>query len=170
MTSVTQQEYYDTQNYLNAKTQRILKNGSLLIPTLSWILAVLLYIAAFCVAIVITTLFITKLNLFYFFSICLPILLVLGVLLLTVFIIFMRRKTIQKQLREFEVLKKELEAESAQIYNPKGVDIYLSLREHGIYGKKTNEFMFVPYLEICDFEREPEEETELNIRLTEEFY
>ena len=74
--------------------------------------------------------------------------------------IFLRRKTIQKQLREFEVLKKELEAECVIKYNPKGVDIYYSLREHIIYGKKTTEFIFIPYLEICEYIEEDEENEE----------
>ena len=49
---ITQEEYYETLNYLSLKTSRILSNGSQLIPILFWILGLVLFISISCCAII----------------------------------------------------------------------------------------------------------------------
>jgi hypothetical protein len=82
----------------------------------------------------------------------LPILLTFAIIGIVVVLIFISARNQKRQMREYEILKKELEAECMRKYSHNGVQILLKFRQHVVHGNKSSHIVQIPYLELILFE------------------
>jgi hypothetical protein len=82
----------------------------------------------------------------------LPIILTLAIVAVVIAMIFVSARNQKKQMREYEILKRELEAECMRKYSSNGVQILLKFRQHVVHGHKSSHIVQVPYLELILFE------------------
>jgi hypothetical protein len=82
----------------------------------------------------------------------LPIILTFAIVAVIIAMIFVSARNQKKQMREYEILKRELEAECMRKYSSNGVQILLKFRQHVVHGHKSSHIVQVPYLELILFE------------------
>jgi hypothetical protein len=73
----------------------------------------------------------------------------MGIIAAMIFVSIRNRK---KQLQDFEILKRELEAECMKKYSHNGVQIVLKFRQNVVHGHKSSHIVQIPYLELILFE------------------